>query len=73
MLAMTFAMDCASGAPAERLDRILREAEETLLGDAVDFPQPYICRSLLGARPVGHPRAVHQRNSGWAHASLECG
>jgi len=51
MLAMTFAMDCASGAPAERLDRIRREAEETLLGDAVDFPQPYICDAWPHAAP----------------------
>ena len=48
---MTFAMDCASGAPAERLDRIRREAEETLLGDAVDFPQPYICDAWPHAAP----------------------
>ncbi|MEJ2341189.1 MAG: alpha/beta hydrolase [Gemmatimonadales bacterium] len=51
MLAMTFAMDCASGASAERLDRIRREAEETLLGDAVDFPQPYICDAWPHAAP----------------------
>lgn len=51
MLAMTFAMDCASGAPAERLDLIRREAEETLLGDAVDFPQPYICDAWPHAAP----------------------
>lgn len=51
MLAMTFAMDCASGAPTERLDRIAREAEETLLGDAVDFPQPYICDAWPHASP----------------------
>jgi pimeloyl-ACP methyl ester carboxylesterase len=45
MLAMTFAMDCASGASAARLDRISNEVEETLLGDAVDFPMPYICEA----------------------------
>jgi pimeloyl-ACP methyl ester carboxylesterase len=45
MLAMTFAMDCASGTPPGRLDRIRREAEEALLGDAVDFPLPYVCEA----------------------------
>lgn len=43
MLAMTFAMDCASGASTERLNRIRQEAPLTLLGDAVDFPLPYVC------------------------------
>lgn len=43
MLAMTFAMDCSSSASPERLDRIRREEAETLLGDAVDFPLPYVC------------------------------
>lgn len=41
--AMTIAMDCASGATAERRARIEREAGETLLGDAVNFPFPEIC------------------------------
>jgi pimeloyl-ACP methyl ester carboxylesterase len=43
MLAMSFAMDCASGASAQRLEEIRRESTETLLGDAIDFPFPYIC------------------------------
>jgi pimeloyl-ACP methyl ester carboxylesterase len=43
MLAMTFAMDCSSSASPERLERIRREETETLLGDAVDFPLPYVC------------------------------
>lgn len=41
--AMAFAMDCASGASAERRARIQREASATLLGGDVDFPVPDIC------------------------------
>ena len=43
MLAMSFTMDCASGASPKRLEEIRRESTETLLGDAVDFPLPYVC------------------------------
>lgn len=43
MLATSFTTDCASGAPAERLERIRREAESTLLEDAIDFPFPWVC------------------------------
>lgn len=43
MLAMSFPMDCASGASAQRLEEIRRESPETLLEDAIDFPFPYIC------------------------------
>jgi pimeloyl-ACP methyl ester carboxylesterase len=41
--AMFFHMDCASGATAERQARIEREAEDTLLGDAINFPFPAAC------------------------------
>ena len=38
---------CASGASAERQRRVKREAKESLLGDAINFPFPEIC-SFLG-------------------------
>lgn len=41
--AMAFAMDCSSGASAERRARIQREAAGTVLGGDVDFPVPDIC------------------------------
>lgn len=41
--AMTFTTDCASGASADRLARIEREACRTLLGDAANFPFPDVC------------------------------
>ena len=41
--AMTFAMDCASGATAERRKRIAEEAKTTLLADAINFPFPGLC------------------------------
>lgn len=41
--AMTFAMDCASGATAARRKRIADEAKTTLLGDVINFPFPAIC------------------------------
>jgi pimeloyl-ACP methyl ester carboxylesterase len=40
---MSYVMDCASGASAERTLRIQREAPETLLGTMMDFPFPEIC------------------------------
>ncbi|HVS04384.1 MAG TPA: alpha/beta fold hydrolase [Thermoanaerobaculia bacterium] len=43
---MPVAMDCASGAGAEWLARIEREAAGTLLRDAINFPYPGICRGL---------------------------
>lgn len=43
---MGLAMDCASGATAERLARIERQAAGTLLADAINFPFPEICRGL---------------------------
>ena len=43
---MSAAMDCASGATAEWLARIEREAEETLIGDAINFPFPELCAGL---------------------------
>jgi hypothetical protein len=39
-------MDCASGSSPGRLEQIRREAGETLLGDAVNFPFPEICAGL---------------------------
>src|SRR5258707_2715824 len=41
--AMSYVMDCASGASAERVLRIQMEAPETLLGTMIDFPFPEIC------------------------------
>ena len=43
---MSVAMDCASGAGAEWSRRIEREAEGTLLADAINFPFPEVCRGL---------------------------
>lgn len=44
--AMPPAMDCASGADPERLQRIEREARGTLLGSTIDFPFPGVCSGL---------------------------
>ncbi len=41
--AMSYVMDCASGASSERTLRIQMEASETLLGAMTDFPFPEIC------------------------------
>lgn len=41
-----YAMDCASGATAERRAMIEREARETLLGNTIDFPLPEICEAV---------------------------
>jgi pimeloyl-ACP methyl ester carboxylesterase len=41
--AMAAAMDCASGATDDRLQRIAREAPESILGDATLFPFPQVC------------------------------
>lgn len=49
---MSAAMDCASGASREWLDRIAREAEDTLLGDAINFPFPDLC-APLGIEDLG--------------------
>lgn len=43
MSAMSIMMDCASGLSSERAERIRREARETLLGNAVNFPFMEIC------------------------------
>jgi Predicted hydrolases or acyltransferases (alpha/beta hydrolase superfamily) len=40
---MAFAMDCASFASTQRLDRINRESKTSLLGDSLDFPFPDVC------------------------------
>lgn len=44
--AMSVAMDCASGESAAWRKRIASEAKNTLLGDAINFPFPGICRGL---------------------------
>ena len=41
--AMSYVMDCASGASAERARHIQMEAQETLLGALIDLPFPEIC------------------------------
>jgi pimeloyl-ACP methyl ester carboxylesterase len=46
---MGLLMVCSSGASAERRARIRREAGQTLLGEAVNFPFPELCQV------VGHP------------------
>lgn len=43
---MTAAMDCASGASRSWKERIAAEARTTLLGDAINFPFPEVCRDL---------------------------
>lgn len=49
--AMSGLMDCASGATADRLARIQREANNTLLGDAVNFPYMEVCQGWNAADP----------------------
>ena len=44
--AMLMAMDCASGASPARRRRIAEEARTALLGDAMNFPFPEICRAV---------------------------
>ncbi|NBC18811.1 MAG: alpha/beta fold hydrolase [Bacteroidetes bacterium] len=44
--AMSAAMDAASGMSAERRARYLRERDETLLGDAINFPYPDLADAL---------------------------
>jgi len=41
--AMSMCMDCASWATETRLEQIEREARETVLGAAIDFPFPCAC------------------------------
>ncbi|HLL74601.1 MAG TPA: alpha/beta hydrolase [Pyrinomonadaceae bacterium] len=41
--AMSFVMDCASGATAARRERIAREAKEALLGELADQAFPDVC------------------------------
>lgn len=41
--AMSFMMDCASGASRERSKQIERELKSTLIGNLTDFPFPEIC------------------------------
>ncbi len=42
--AMSYMMDCASGATDARRERINREAKETLLEDLSNFPFPDVCK-----------------------------
>lgn len=44
--AMSMAMDAASGISDERWERVTREREETLLGDAINFPFPQVSEGL---------------------------
>jgi CubicO group peptidase (beta-lactamase class C family) len=41
--AMTFMMDCHSGATRDRLKQIRIESERTLLGNVMNFPFPEVC------------------------------
>ena len=43
--AMSYAMDCASGVSAGRHERINRETNRTLLGNAINLPFPDICEA----------------------------
>jgi len=47
---MSVAMDCASYATDARLERIRREAPDTLLATTIDFPFPEICDGTKFAR-----------------------
>ena len=44
--AMSIAMDCASGESPDWKKRIQSEASSTLLGDAINYPFPYVCEGL---------------------------
>ena len=50
--AVQYTMRCASGVSEDRYKRILKEGKETLLGNAVNFPEPEIC-SVWGTRDLG--------------------
>ncbi|MES1244955.1 MAG: alpha/beta fold hydrolase [Acidobacteriota bacterium] len=41
--ALPYAVNCAAGVSPERMQRILAQEKETLLGRAMDFPFPEIC------------------------------
>ncbi|MEW5902027.1 MAG: alpha/beta hydrolase [Acidobacteriota bacterium] len=43
--AMSFLMDCSSGASAERSERIQREAKGSPAGAVIDFPFPEVCEA----------------------------
>jgi pimeloyl-ACP methyl ester carboxylesterase len=47
--AMSYCMDCASGISASRMERVRREAAQSLLEDVMDLPFPYVCSAW------GHP------------------
>lgn len=60
--AMSLAMDCASGETAAWRARIDREAEATLLGDAINWPFPEVCDGL-GVPPLGDDFRAPVRSS----------
>ena len=43
---MSIAMDCASGMSDDWAERIAKEAETTLLADAINFPYPEVCEGV---------------------------
>ena len=43
---MAFAVDCASGVPADRLERIREQEAGSILGSMTNFPYPAICQFL---------------------------
>lgn len=57
--AMSYGMDCASGASSSRLARINREEERTVFGSAINLPFPDICEAW-GVKPLpgGFRRAI---------------
>jgi pimeloyl-ACP methyl ester carboxylesterase len=50
--AMSYCMDCASGASPERMAHVAREAPHTLLEDVMALPFPYVC-SAWGVSDLG--------------------
>ena len=50
--AMSYCMDCASGASPERMARVASEAGEALLADVMDLPFPYVS-SAWGVPELG--------------------
>ena len=72
--AMSYCMDCASGASPERMARVEDEAGEALLADVIDLPFPYVSAAWgvpdLGLRvPLSHndrcASPLHERNARW--------
>ncbi|MEV0581388.1 alpha/beta hydrolase [Nonomuraea sp. NPDC050310] len=67
---MATAMDCASGASAERWERIRKEAPDSLLGDAMNLPFPLVCPAI-GAGDAGEDFRAPLRSE--VPALLLCG